>query len=189
MDTRIRKMEGTANFYTFAYLRQAAWNAFETAQSVPEGSNYHRVSAVLFSALTIEAHLNHVGESTISDWDTVEPTFRWRDKFARVAQELKLPIDKSRRPIQTIIEVFRFRDRLVHGKTHSEELKYKYRDGRPSREDTLDPDWLRKYWSDDAVKRVLDDVEQVLDRFHTAAGLEKHTLNLIGNGAFAEQES
>ncbi len=61
MDTRIRKMEGTSHFYTFAYLRQAAHNAFDTAKTVSEGSNYHRVSAALFASLTIEAHLNHVG--------------------------------------------------------------------------------------------------------------------------------
>ena len=189
MNTRIRKMEGTANFYPFAYLRQAAWNAFETAQSVSEGSNFHRISAVLFSVLTIEAHLNHVAELTISDWNTIERTLSWGDKFARVSQELNLPIDKSRRPVQTVIQVFRFRDKLVHGKTHSEDLKYKYREGRSSREDELDPDWLRQYWSDDAVKRVLDDVEQVLECFHTAAGLEKHTLTLIGDGAFAEAET
>ncbi|NLX96731.1 MAG: hypothetical protein GXY83_11190 [Rhodopirellula sp.] len=181
-------MEGTATFYTFAYLRQAAWNAFDTAKTVSEGANYHRISAVLLSALTMEAHLNHVGEAVIPNWLNIEPTLRWRDKFAHVAQQLKLTIDKSRRPVQTIIELFRFRDRLVHGKTHSEDLQYKHVEGRPSREENLDPGWLRKYWSDDAVQRVLDDVEQVLEMFHNTAGLEKHTLNLIVDGEFAEQE-
>lgn len=188
MDARIRRMEGTANFYTFAYLRQAAWNAFETAQSVPEGSNYHRVSAVLFSALTIEAHLNHVAELTISNWGTIEPTLRWREKFTMVAKELSLTVDKSRRPVQTVIDVFKFRDKLAHGKTHSEKLKYKHVEGQSSSDDKLDPEWLHKYWTDDAVKRVLDDIERVLDIIHTAAGLEKHLLNLIGDGDFAEQD-
>ena len=181
-------MEGTTNFYMFAYLRQAAWNAFETAQSVPGGSNYHRVSAVLFAALTIEAHLNHVAESTISNWDTIEPTLRWRDKFTIVAKELNLTVDKSRRPVQTVIDVFKFRDKLAHGKTHSEELKYKYVEAHSSSDDKLDPEWLRKYWTDDAVKRVLDDIERVLDIIHTATGLEKQMFNLICDGEFAEEE-
>ncbi len=188
MDKRIRRMEGTANFYTFAYLRQAAWNAFDTAKSVSEGSNYHRISAVLFSALTIEAHLNHVAESAVPNWIAIEPTLRWRDKFERVAQELSLRIDKSCRPFQTVIELFKFRDKLAHGKTYSEDLGYDYVEGGPSRKESLDPEWLRKFWSDDAVQRVLDDVEQVLKMFHTAAGLEDYTLNLIGEGNFAEHK-
>jgi len=186
MDKRVHRMKGSANFYTFAYLRQAAWNAFDTAKRFPEGSNYHRVSAVLFSALTIEAHLNHVGECAVPNWSAIEPTLPWRGKFERVAQVLNLTLDTSRRPVQTVIELFKFRDKLVHGKTHSQDLKYKYVEGCPSREDNPDPDWLRKYWSDDAVQRVLDDVERVLAIFHVAAGLEKHTLNLIGDGSFAE---
>lgn len=180
-------MEGVANFYTFAFLRQAAWNAFDTAKAVSEGANYHRISAVLFSALTIEAHLNHVGESAIPNWVTIEPSLRWRDKFDHVVQHFKLTTDKSCRPVQTIIELFRFRDKLVHGKTHSEDLRYKHVDGRPSRESISDPDWLRRYWSDDAVKRVLDDVEQVIKVLHAAAGLEIHTLDMIGDGEFAER--
>jgi hypothetical protein len=180
-------MKGTAHFYTFAYLRQAAWNAFDTAKNCQEGANYHRVSAVLFAALSIEAHLNHVGEVRITNWNDIEKQ-RWKEKLNKVAAALNLQVDKSRRPIQTIIEVFDFRNKLAHGKTHSEELEYDDIEGNASEDEVLDPQWLSKYWTDDAVTTVLKDVEEVLVLFHNAAQLDLYELDIMGDGEFEESE-
>ena len=186
MDNRIRKMHGTCQLYTFAYLRQAAHNAFDTARKACEGANYHRISAVLFASLTIEAHLNHVGERVIPNWETTEPTIRWSEKLKYVAQELGVTLDLEKGWGQTAVELFHFRDKLAHGKTYDHDVKYKYRDGGTEKDDCLDPPWLRKYWADHAVARVLEHLDQLLKTFHEKAGLDLHTLNLVGDGELAE---
>jgi hypothetical protein len=88
MSTKPIKMAGTANFYPFAYLRTAAYSAFEAARANPRGSNYQRVSAVLFSAFAVEAHFNHVGEARLPFWSIVEPKMSWRMKLDLLAQQL-----------------------------------------------------------------------------------------------------
>jgi hypothetical protein len=182
-------MEGASHFYTFAYLRQAAHNAADTAKTAEEGSNYHRVSAVLFASLTIEAHLNHVGERSIENWDSIEPTVRWGEKLSRVAGELGVDLDSSKGWGQTAVELFQFRNKLAHGKTHDSDVKYKHKDGSAEKHELLDPQWLGRYWNDHAVARILRDLDQLLATFHEKAGLDAYTLNLIGDSELEESES
>jgi hypothetical protein len=113
MKTTPIAMEGFAKFFTFAYLRGAAVNAFDTARANPRGSNYHRVSAALFSAFAVEAHLNHIGEARLSYWGIVEPKLSWRQKLDLIAEQLEINLDFGRRPVQTLTDLFRFRDRLA----------------------------------------------------------------------------
>lgn len=188
MDTRICRMEGTSHFYTFAYLRQAAWNAFDTAKAASKGSNYHRVSAVLFASLTIEAYLNHLGERAIPNWDSIERKIRWREKLERVAQELDVQLDIKQGWGQTAIELFSFRNKLAHGKTHDRDAQYKHREGGSANHSALDPQWLRKYWNDDAVQRVLAHLDDLLKEFQSRAGLDPCTLNLISEDELTEFE-
>ena len=84
----IEGMAGTARFYPFAYLRIAAHNALDAAQAIPDGSNYQRVSAVLFAAFAVEAHLNHVGKDRLPFWSIVKPKLSWRAKLDLLAQHL-----------------------------------------------------------------------------------------------------
>jgi len=56
-------MSGTVTFNTYAYLLNGAHSLLRTAQEHSPGSNYCRISAVLFSAFAVEAYLNHIGET------------------------------------------------------------------------------------------------------------------------------
>src|SRR5688500_2701065 len=68
-----RRIERTGQFYTYAYLYETAWNAFESAQTCEIGKNHHFLSANIFAAFTLEAYLNHIGQLTIPTWGIIEP--------------------------------------------------------------------------------------------------------------------
>ena len=44
----------------------------------------------------------------------------------------------------------------------------------------LDPEWLKKFWSDDVVDRVLEDTRQIIELLHAKAGFEPHSLHRMG---------
>lgn len=180
-------MSGTATFNTFSYLLNGAYSLFETAKEHGPGSDYCRISAVLFSAFAVEAHLNHIGEAKLSFWGIVEPKLPWRDKLKLIVQQLGVESDFSKRPFQTIGELFKFRDKLAHGKSKTWDVSYEYRGNPEDDFGILDPEWLKKFWSDDAVERVLADASQIIELFHVKAGFEKGSVHLSGTGACAEQ--
>ena len=180
------KMEGTATFYPFAYLWNGAVSAFESAKTSPTGSNYHRVSAALFSAFAIEAHFNHIGESLWPFWEQVERNLSWESKSRFIGEKLNVKVDFGCRPFQTLRELFSFRDRLAHGKNQIIEISYAYR--KPGDDSCkTDPDWLAKYWTDEMIEHVLADAWQVMESFHEKAGFNKATLHMIATGMFIEQ--
>ena len=179
-------MSGTATFNTFSYLLKGAHRLAQTAKDHDTGSNYCRISAVAFSAFAIEAHLNHIGEAKLPFWSIVEPKLPWRAKLDLIVKQFGITPDYGKRPFQTLGDMFKFRDRLAHGKTTTEEKSYECHGNREDDRGSLDPDWLKKFWSDEAVERVLEDTREIIELLHTKAGFEPHSLHVIGSGEFRE---
>lgn len=180
-------MTGTATFNTFSYLLNGAASLLQTAKVHPQGSAHVLVSSALFCAFTVEAHLNHIGEAKLPFWKIVEPKLSWGMKLELIAQHLGIELEYGKRPLQTVGELFKFRDRLAHGKTTTQEVSYECRAGLEDEFSALDPDWLKKFWSEEAVERALADVTQLLKLFHEKAGFDSLTLYGISTGAFWEQ--
>jgi hypothetical protein len=175
------RMKGKATFNSFVYLRKAAENAFDCAKENPRGSNYQRVSAVLFSAFSMEAYLNHVGQQIDPAWESKERELSWKDKLAFIAVTLGFTAPLGSRPFQTVASIFKLRDRLAHGKTETYEMTYKF---RKDKMDKIDPPWLAIYWSDAIVQRSLEDTWKVMEKIQEKAGLSKQGMATIGTGEF-----
>lgn len=179
------KMAGASTFQSFAYLLNCAGSLAQTAKEHGPGSNHCRVSAIMFCAFAIEAHLNHIGKAKVPFWDIIERGLNWSKKRELIARLLEIEIDLGKRPFQTVDAVFKFRDRLAHGKTTTEDRSYDYH--APTDDlDALDPSWLKKYWSDEAVDRALEDTRQSIEVFHIKAGLERHGMAVGSHGNFEE---
>lgn len=132
--------------------------------------------------------MNHIGEAKLPFWSIVEPKLSWKAKLELVAQQLGVELDYGHRPFQSLSELFKFRDKLAHGKTVSAESAYEYH-GNPGDDfGNLDPEWLKKFCSDEAVCRIREDTLEIIKLLHDKAGFEEHTLYTIGRGAFAERE-
>jgi hypothetical protein len=86
------------------------------AKAYEEGSLLQLQASAVFCAFTFEAYLNHVGYEEVQYWDEIEK-ISYRSKLKVISAHLGVKIDESRRPFQTIIELFRLRDKLAHGRT------------------------------------------------------------------------
>jgi hypothetical protein len=184
-------MSGTTTFYSFVYLRKAAEVAARAAVTAAatnqSGSNYHRISAVLFSAFTIEAHLNHVGSLLFSRWGNIERTLSWQSKLARITEKLQFEPNMDSRPFETLKGIFAFRNNIAHGKTRTHQTDYTYNVETGDFDCDLKPEWLSNYLKDSAVQSVLDDTWKIVELIHEKAGSKQAELNTISTGSFEEQ--
>lgn len=77
------------------------------------GFFYSLLSAFIMSAFTFEAYLNYVGPIVEPDWDDFDKASPLA-KLRHVACVVGLPLDSSRRPLQNVLELFRFRNSMAH---------------------------------------------------------------------------
>lgn len=108
--------EGTREVRTFADLAHGADVLIMKSEQEPSGSDYTTMSALLLTAFTFEAYLNHLGDKTIKFWKEVEP-INVTDKYRALCKHLNIEPDFSRRPYQTVHSLFKFRNAIAHGKS------------------------------------------------------------------------
>lgn len=75
----------------------------------------HTMSAILMSALSVEALCNAIGYRLIEGWGDYEQTTPWV-KLRVLCKELKLPFDKGAEPWQSLKDLLDFRNKVAHGK-------------------------------------------------------------------------
>ena len=138
------------------------------------GYYYSLLSALLLSAFSLEADLNYVGpliERGWSDFDRA-PTLA---KLRHVACVLGVQLDPSRRPFQTIIELFAFRNRMAHPRdsqvveeytsTPEEYQKRFYTEPRPN--------WLA-FATERNARRCYDDVGATIELLNSKLPQPEH---------------
>jgi hypothetical protein len=173
-------MEATIRFKPFAYLLEGADDLLRTGREYPPGSGYCRNAAVVFAAFTIEACLNHIGERICESWDN--PKLKWKAKLETVTKKLGIEYDSKKPPFTAIDELLEFRDKLAHGRTEAFEASHQHSGNREDEFTVLDPPWLKKYQSNEAVQQVLADTRQIVELFHEKAELPKETIGEIASG-------
>lgn len=112
------RVEHSGECKTYAALHHTACHLLDRAKSYEDGSLLQLQACAVFCAFTFEAFLNHVGRAEIEYWDEIERV-SYRSKLNVIAGHLHFQVDPSRSPFQTVIELFRLRDVLAHGRTSS----------------------------------------------------------------------
>lgn len=113
---------GQRNVNTFMYLKKASRVLLNQAKANQEGSFYNYMTSMLTSAFYLEAYLNHSG---FKFYGIRENNSYWKDfeklnpnkKLEKWSEMICFKIDYGRRPFQTFKEIFKFRNKLVHGKS------------------------------------------------------------------------
>jgi hypothetical protein len=167
------KLTANTTFHTYAFLLESSYDLLELAKTGALGSTRCLTAATLFTAFGIEGYLNFVGELKVESWAIVEPRLSWRDKLKLVALQLGVSLDWGQRPLQTIDELFKFRDKLAHGKTIREVVEFDASELAPK----THPKSLEKFQVIDAVERARDDAKQLIGRFNEKAGLRSHVIS------------
>jgi len=155
----------TRKVFTYVHLYRGASFALEYAKENEEGSFYNCMNCIILTAFCLEAYFNHVGSKHIKGWD------EWampEEKLDSIAKEFNIVLNKTKRPYTSFKEVFRLRNLLAHGKTHT--LKSGPWIG--PRITTSIPKYPQAEWESKCqvkwVERYLTDAERVITTLHIA---------------------
>lgn len=110
------KVKAKRKVSTFAVLRQAGWHALQDGAARRKGSCYEWMTANLFAAFSLEAYLNDLGPRRFKCWAGLE-RLPVESKLTLLLENLNQSPDFSSRPFQTVKDMFRFRNQLVHGRS------------------------------------------------------------------------
>ena len=116
MCTTLYSEETQTNTYMYLY-KTANINLVELEDS-ESGSFYKIITCITFSAFTLEAYMNHMGYDNCEFWTEIEKN-KPLEKLKILYSIFGLVFDKSSRPIQSIIEMYKYRNLLAHGKTET----------------------------------------------------------------------
>ena len=158
---------------TYVYLWHASHVMLEKARSDQKGSIHDVMASLTFTAFTMEAYLNHVGSHIFKCWDDLE-RLSPLSKLNLIAEKLEIKNDEGTRPYQTVSEVFKFRNRLAHGKSmllkSGNEIRFVDETFDRHMDESLKTEW-ESYCTQDNANRALVDIEAIIREFHERAGV------------------
>jgi hypothetical protein len=126
------------------------------------------LTALLFSALALEAFFNALGTGIVRGWPLLERKLVSQEKLDFLAQRLEYKPDFGSRPFQTIRALMRFRNAVVHAKPERTVREVEGEGDEICRQ--LDPEWVKMCgvgWAERAVK----DVDTVMNLLFELSGL------------------
>jgi len=165
--------------------RQLWWvvleNLTEMLDEEPERFVPTGVSALLVTHSCLEGYLNFAGELLFGPQCWEELSFlRVSAKLALIARELSVDLDRSRRPLQTVMLLNKWRNRMMHGRIERYDEHVQFREAREVQ------NLAGKFFEEvtvEFVRRARHDVEELCDSLQ-AAGHEKDPSTFLGPGAF-----
>ena len=182
MEERVRaKVSRSRNVNMFGELSYANWVLLENALEKRDEYLYDLMSCLVFAAFKHEAFINHIGFRLIPNWNELERC-PGREKLEALEKHLGLNIDNSRRPFQTLHDLFAARDQLAHGKPVLLEHENIVEAG--TREEIRRRKPLTKWellCTIEFAKRAYDDTEEIAEMLWSAAGLDVGELRSRGH--------
>lgn len=107
---------------TYAAIFRTAWHLLDMAERYETDRLLNLQAATVFFGFTFEAYLNHAGAEEIQFWDEIE-RIPYKNKLTVLSKQLGFAKDLSKPPLQVILELFRLRDALAHGRTETTTVK------------------------------------------------------------------
>jgi hypothetical protein len=156
------KVKAETTSYSYVTLQNAAKYALEAARNSKEGRFFNSLSAMLYSAFSLEAYLNHLGKSEFQNWEKIERYKSPRQKLDMLVEKSGYNPDFSKRPFDTFEKIFDFRKKIVHGKTEYiivEEIQDGEFGDKPELPTTL---WEKSTTLENAVTFVEDSASMIL---------------------------
>jgi len=133
--------------YNFNIMSALSREYFNRAE---KDSDPDCTTSILYSAFALEAYLNFAGDQHINCWKEIEKALSPLAKINLLAELLAVEIDSSRRPIQTVKEVFEIRNLVGHAKAEIASGEYNSRATAPK------PKWEKLCTLQLAERAILD---------------------------------
>lgn len=158
----------------------------QSGQEHELGATHQFRASLLFTAFALEAYLNHLGPHLFKSWETFERKLTPSDKLTLLCEHLKLDLNWSARPWQTIKDLMRYRNTVAHGR--GEKLVEEYKDTVEHYQIRFHEVPLAKwesYGSEEMALRARADVEDIVNRLHKQGGDPQDYPFFFGSGAAA----
>ncbi len=160
---------------TYVHLYHAAYCALENAKSSSKGDDcmYCCMSANLMTAFCVEAYLNHICESLFPFWnEEMKKDLRTENKLHLVFHTLEMKQESGKRPYQSLKDIWKFRNIVVHAKT--ERIQDKSNGKIPISD--LSNHYTKSWWEGQCkigvTKKWLEDIELIIKEIHKKQGNE-----------------
>ena len=171
--------EAEREIRTYAYLYMASRDALDTATKTDDGQFYKIITSLVFAAFTLEAYLNHIGEIRIEFWEEIE-SIKTISKLKIIYKNLGLKYDNSKRPIQTVIELFKFRNLMAHGRTKRIQKQGYTKKEKPDPGENLIIGKWEEFVNLKEANRALEDIKEIMESICEATGSKKESLINFG---------
>jgi hypothetical protein len=155
--------------------------ALEKAQRSDDWAFLELLTANLMAALAFEAFLNHVGLYRWGDASEVRSAVERLGPIAKlkaIAEEYDFVVDLGSRPVQTMVELVRFRNAIAHGRTEFLEADLPHAmppDGQPfPTANGFAAEWEQKC-TPEFAQRALDDLLALTDQLADHVGITNPT--------------
>lgn len=155
-------------------------NLRDAIEEDPERLISNGVAALLVTHSCFEAYLNFAGELLFeATWDEHD-RLRVEEKLKLIARELSVELDKSRPPLQAVMELNRWRNRMVHARIarYTEVAEFRH----PGEIQNLTGKMFDEV-TEVFIGRARDDVKELCDTLQAEAH-RQHPVKFIGPGAF-----
>jgi hypothetical protein len=120
-----RRLQKERDFRPHAEHYHAACVFYDNASKTERGSALQLQGSFVFCAFCIEAYLNHMGSTNLTYWDDVEKSSVFT-KLRLLMAEFGIRLPDGQRPLQTIRQLFRYRNWMAHSKSRviKEEIEF-----------------------------------------------------------------
>ena len=139
-----------------------------------ERASFHQfMGSLVFTAFTLEAYLNWLGDKLFPHWRYLE-RLNPREKLEVITDQLSLNVDFGGRPWQVMKDLFNFRNDIAHGKPENlaTETVEQVDDDFDDKMGRADQTRWEKFCTRENAERAREDVAKILETLHSAAKLE-----------------
>ena len=168
-------IRGESEVYTVGYLRSVAWQTLKNARESEKGRLLNCMASVVFSAFTLEAYCNYLGEKKISFWSIIERNLSVEKKLEIIASQMGIKIDYGCPPFQSLKFIFKVRDLLAHGKTEI----INHEDVQILTDEDM-PKLKKAKWQElitfENAELYLEETKKMIEYLHEASGLDFNPL-------------
>jgi hypothetical protein len=177
------KVEKTRKVYTYSELWRTSYWTLNQAENEPAGSYFQIMASLLFTAFTLEAYLNHIGQDMFKCWNDLE-RLSPEAKMKLISEKLGMKNDTGSNQFQMIKKLYSFRNDLAHGKTKilkaSEEITVVDLDEDSYMHKPLEMEW-EQFCTLDNAKEARKNVELTIRSIHEIAAIKDDHIFFLGS--------
>ena len=159
---------------TYAEMWHCSRVMLFNGQEYKTGSYWQFMASLVFTAFTMEAYLNHIGSKLFKCWDDLE-SLSPPKKLKLICEHLGIKADYSKRPYQSIKQLFKFRNEVAHGKSvkikSDKQIQYFEKDLDAIMKKPVSTSWERYSTEKNALKSR-EDIEAIIRELHDKAGIK-----------------